>query len=125
MAKATAVIVGATGAVGRKLTPLLAGSGRYAKVIVLHRRPSPFAKLARIEERMIDFARLAAIPAEAVDAVFCCIGTTQKKAGSTEAFQSVDRDLPWRWHGGVRPTGAASSWSSARSAPTPARAAST
>jgi uncharacterized protein YbjT (DUF2867 family) len=94
MAKATAVIVGATGAVGRKLTPLLAASGQYAKIIVLHRRPTPFAKLARIEERVIDFARLALLPAEAVDAIFCCIGTTQKKAGSTPAFQSVDRDIP-------------------------------
>jgi len=26
--------------------------------------------------------------------VFCCIGTTQKRAGSTEAFQKVDRDIP-------------------------------
>jgi uncharacterized protein YbjT (DUF2867 family) len=26
--------------------------------------------------------------------VFCCIGTTQKTAGSTAAFQAVDRDLP-------------------------------
>jgi uncharacterized protein YbjT (DUF2867 family) len=26
--------------------------------------------------------------------VFCCIGTTQKTAGSTEAFQKVDRDIP-------------------------------
>jgi len=41
MAKTTAVIVGATGAVGRKLTPLLAGSGQYAKVVILHRRPTP------------------------------------------------------------------------------------
>ena len=29
-----------------------------------------------------------------MDAVFCCVGTTQKKAGSTEAFQKVDRDIP-------------------------------
>ena len=26
--------------------------------------------------------------------MFCCVGTTQKKAGSTEAFQRVDRDIP-------------------------------
>ena len=26
--------------------------------------------------------------------MFCCVGTTQKKAGSTEAFQRVDRDVP-------------------------------
>ncbi len=94
MAKTTAVIVGATGAVGRKLMPLLAASGQYAKVVILHRRPTPFAKLAKVQERVIDFADLAAVPAEGVDAVFCCIGTTQKKAGSTPAFQRVDRDIP-------------------------------
>jgi len=95
MTKRTAVIVGATGAVGSKLTPLLAASQQYAKVIILHRRPTPFTKLAKVEERVIDFGALAAIPVEAgVEAVFCCVGTTQKKAGSTQAFQRVDRDIP-------------------------------
>jgi uncharacterized protein YbjT (DUF2867 family) len=33
-------------------------------------------------------------PGNDLEAVFCCIGTTQSKAGSTEAFQKVDRDIP-------------------------------
>jgi uncharacterized protein YbjT (DUF2867 family) len=90
----TAVIVGATGAVGRELTPLLAASGDYEKVIVLHHRPTPFAGSAHIEEHVIDFADLRQVDVGAIDAVFCCIGTTQKAAGSTEAFQRVDRDIP-------------------------------
>lgn len=95
MTRKTAVIVGATGAVGRKLTLLIVSSQRYAKAIVLHRRATPFANLAKIEERVIDFAKLGSIaPPEGLDAVFCCIGTTQKIAGSTEAFQRVDRDIP-------------------------------
>lgn len=95
MAKRVAVVVGATGAIGRKLTPLLASSQHFSRVVVLHRRPTPFARLSRVEERLIDFEDLALAPAEEpVDAVFCCIGTTQKTAGSTAAFQRVDRDIP-------------------------------
>lgn len=95
MPKKTALIVGATGAVGRKLTPLTAASQEYAGLIVLHRSPTPFAELAKVEERLIDFAQLAAFsPSGPVHAVFCCVGTTQKKAGSTAAFQRVDRDIP-------------------------------
>ncbi len=95
MTTRTAVIIGATGAIGRKLTPLVAASQRYGKVIVLHRRPTHFAKLGKVEERVIDFDKLADVPlVEPVHAVFCCIGTTQKTAGSTPAFQRVDRDIP-------------------------------
>lgn len=95
MAGKTAVVVGATGAIGRQLVPLLAASPDFARVIVVHRRPTPFAGAPKIEERVIDFGQLpASLPEDAVDAVFCCIGTTQKKAGSTQAFQAVDRDIP-------------------------------
>jgi uncharacterized protein YbjT (DUF2867 family) len=94
MPNKTAVIVGATGAVGRELTPLLAASGDYEKVIVLHHRPTPFAGMAHIEEHLIDFVGLRQVDVGAIDAVFCCIGTTQRAAGSTEAFQLVDRDIP-------------------------------
>jgi uncharacterized protein YbjT (DUF2867 family) len=94
MPNKTAVVVGATGAVGRELTPLLAASGEYEKVIVLHHRPTPFAGMAHIEERVVDFATLREVDVGPIDAVFCSIGTTQKAAGSTEAFQRVDRDIP-------------------------------
>jgi uncharacterized protein YbjT (DUF2867 family) len=94
MSNSTAVVVGATGAVGRKLTPLLAGSGAYAKVVVLHRRPTPFSSLPRVEQCIIDFAGLRNVEVDDLEAVFCCIGTTQRAAGSTEAFQRVDRDIP-------------------------------
>ena len=95
MSKRTAVIVGATGAIGRELTPLLVASPRFDKVLILHHRPTRYAKLAKVEERVIDFTNIPRPAADTdVDAVFCCVGTTQKKAGSTEAFQKVDRDIP-------------------------------
>lgn len=95
MAKRVAVIVGSTGAIGRQLMPLLLASPRFDNIVVLHHRPTQYAELPRVKERIVDFSRIPPPPAgEDVEAVFCCVGTTQKKAGSTEAFQKVDRDIP-------------------------------
>jgi len=95
MSGQTAIIVGSTGAIGRKLTPLIVASKRYAKLIILHRQPTPFAGLSKVDERLLDFLKPSALPVdEPVQDVFCCVGTTQKKAGSLEAFQHVDRDIP-------------------------------
>jgi uncharacterized protein YbjT (DUF2867 family) len=96
MSKRTAVIVGSTGAIGRQLMPLLLAAPHFDKIVVVHHRPTPYAGLAKVEQRIVDFtAPLAPLPAgNDLEAVFCCIGTTQKKAGSTEAFQKVDRDIP-------------------------------
>ena len=38
MSKKTAVIVGATGSIGRELVPIVVGSPHYGKVVILHRR---------------------------------------------------------------------------------------
>ena len=94
MSKKTAVIVGATGSIGCELVPLIVSSASYDKLLILHRRPTQFAKLRKVEERVIDFTALSSLPLAGAAAVFCCIGTTQNKAGSTEAFQKVDRDIP-------------------------------
>ena len=95
MSKRTAVIVGSTGAIGRQLMPLLLAAPRFDKIIVFHHRPTPYAGLGKIEQRIVDFTALAPPePGDDLEAVFCCIGTTQSKAGSTEAFQKVDRDIP-------------------------------
>jgi uncharacterized protein YbjT (DUF2867 family) len=96
MSKRAAVIVGSTGAIGRQLMPLLLAAPRFDKIIVMHHRATPYAGLAKVEQRIVDFTGALAPPAAGNDleAVFCCIGTTQKMAGSTEAFQKVDRDIP-------------------------------
>jgi uncharacterized protein YbjT (DUF2867 family) len=95
MSKRTAIVVGSTGAIGRQLLPLLVAAPRFDRVVVLHHRETPFGNLPKVEVRIVDFTRLPA-PREGEDleAVFCAVGTTQKKAGSTAAFQAVDRDLP-------------------------------
>jgi uncharacterized protein YbjT (DUF2867 family) len=95
MTQTTALIVGATGAVGRQLTELLLASPAYTRVVVLHRSPTAFARRAKVEEHVVDFANFGKLALQGpVQDVFCCVGTTQKTAGSTPAFQRVDRDIP-------------------------------
>ena len=43
MSKKTAVIVGATGSIGRELVPLVVSSASYDKLLILHRWPTQFA----------------------------------------------------------------------------------
>jgi uncharacterized protein YbjT (DUF2867 family) len=60
--------------------------------VALVRRPG-FPVREKLEEYLIDFERLSEetrLPA--VDDVFCCLGTTIKKAGTKEAFRRVDHD---------------------------------
>lgn len=94
MSQKTAVIVGATGSIGRELVPLILAVPDYETLIILARHTTQFAGRPKVEERIIDFNRLATLPTADAASVFCCIGTTQKIAGSTAAFQAVDRDIP-------------------------------
>jgi len=50
---------------------------------------------AKLEQRVVDFDRLdEAADAFAADDVFCCLGTTIRKAGSQQAFYRIDHDYP-------------------------------
>jgi uncharacterized protein YbjT (DUF2867 family) len=85
-----ALIAGASGLVGGQLLTLLLNSGRYAKVISVGRRPLPLMH-PRLEQRTVDFDRLEDYRLSLIaDDVFCCLGTTMRRAGSREAFYQVD-----------------------------------
>ncbi len=91
----TALIAGATGLVGWQLLNLLMGSDHYSKVYVLTRRELPLSN-PKLEQLVIDFDKLnhqQEIPE--VNDVYCCLGTTMKKAGSKEAFRKVDYTYPF------------------------------
>lgn len=89
-----ALVLGATGLVGRALTRDLLG-GNWDEVRVLVRRPLEFnhPKLKQIE---VDWERLEQYGEQfaGVSAVFCCLGTTIKKAGSQKQFERVDLEYP-------------------------------
>ena len=92
--KKKALIIGATGLVGNELLHRLLDSDLYGHVTALVRRPMGLAN-PKLHERIIDFDNMESMASEfAVDEVFCCLGTTIKKAGSKEAFRKVDYEYP-------------------------------
>ncbi len=90
----TALVVGATGLVGSHLLSLLVEDEFYSKVKVLARR-KPTIDHPKIEVIINDFQDLqSAAQNLKSDDVYCCLGTTRKKAGSKEAFYKVDFHYP-------------------------------
>ncbi|MGI4866903.1 MAG: NAD(P)H-binding protein [Janthinobacterium lividum] len=88
--KKTALLAGATGLVGSALLPMLLASERYAKVIVVGRRPVA-VQHPKLTQVVTDFGQLEAERLRLItDDVYCCLGTTMRQAGSKEAFFEVD-----------------------------------
>jgi len=90
----TAIVAGGTGLVGRFLLEILINQDRYRKIISVTR-----GKLSmedpKLDQVTTDFNHLEKIQDNLVGTdVFCCLGTTIKKAGSKEAFRRVDFDYP-------------------------------
>ncbi len=92
--KKKAIVIGATGLIGEILVQNLLKNNAYQKVIVVVRR-SIGIQHAKLEEKINDYANvLEDLKSLQGDELFCCIGTTIKKAGSKEAFEKVDLDIP-------------------------------
>lgn len=89
----SALVVGATGLVGTALVKLLCESDEYAAVNVLSRRPLDFYH-PKLDVRLCEFDQIAECDFEFAHEVFCCLGTTMKKAGSKEQFEKVDFEYP-------------------------------
>lgn len=90
----SALVLGATGLVGGHVVRGLLEEVAYDRVVVLSRRPICMAH-PKLDERQVDFDRLEeAGEAFAVDEIYCCLGTTIKRAGSQAAFRRVDHDYP-------------------------------
>jgi uncharacterized protein YbjT (DUF2867 family) len=90
MSGRTAIVAGASGLVGGYCLRRLLASGLHEQVIAFVRGPLNVVH-KRLQQRTVDFERLGRMSAfpRAQD-VFCCLGTTMKKAGSEEAFRKVD-----------------------------------
>ncbi len=88
----TALVIGATGLIGKHLTIKLLSSNYYSKVKVLVRKPLDLNH-PNLEQIIVDFDNLDSSKIIADD-VFCCLGTTMKAAGSKEAFYKVDFTYP-------------------------------
>jgi uncharacterized protein YbjT (DUF2867 family) len=88
----TALIVGASGLIGKHLTQKLLTSNFYEKVSVIVRKPLNIIH-PKLDQILMDFDNLDASKILADD-IFCCLGTTMKQAGSKDAFYKVDFTFP-------------------------------
>jgi len=90
----TAIIFGSTGLVGGYLLELLCESNRYRKVLSFSRRASGFTH-PKLKEHISTLNSLDDISNKIVgDDLYCCLGTTIKKAGNKESFTRIDFTLP-------------------------------
>jgi uncharacterized protein YbjT (DUF2867 family) len=90
----TAVIFGSSGLTGFEVLRQLCEHPNYEKIICYNRKPLAFNH-QKFEEIIVDFDDLSSsIKKIKSDEVYCCLGTTIKKAGSQQAFQKVDFDYP-------------------------------
>jgi uncharacterized protein YbjT (DUF2867 family) len=92
--KKNALIVGSSGLIGNHLLQMLLVDSSYAKVFSLVRKASGFNH-PHLEEIVLDFNKIDEFSSQfQVEDVYCCLGTTMKKAGSKEAFKKVDLIFP-------------------------------
>lgn len=87
-----ALVLGATGLIGKHLTAELAADNGIDEVVAMTRRPVQYGN-DKIKNLVVDFNALAQ-SADAIkgDILFSCLGTTLKQAGSVEAQRKVDLD---------------------------------
>ncbi|WLR54209.1 oxidoreductase [Mesobacillus subterraneus] len=89
-----ALIAGSTGLIGNELLKLLLNGEDYEQVVAIVRRPLE-VKHSKLVEKVVDFDRMDEYhEIFAVDDVFCCLGTTIKKAKTKEAMWKIDVDYP-------------------------------
>lgn len=103
----TALVFGATGLIGSHLVKLLVEDAQYAKVVVVARRDISKhdaviasavesgklqVELLELDNLLTEFGIRDALQYQ-YDDVFCCLGSTMKKAKTKAAFRKVDYDF--------------------------------
>lgn len=89
-----ALLAGSTGLIGGQLLELLLKDHRYSSVTAISRKPLMVSnpKLVNLVCELKDISNYG--DQLKSDDVFCCLGTTIKKAKSKENFRAVDFDAP-------------------------------
>ena len=86
----TAVIIGATGAVGKDLLQLLLNDDTFTEVRALVRKPLSLQH-PKLQEHIVNFSEPQQwSPLVVADVAFSCLGTTLKQAGSKERQRQID-----------------------------------
>lgn len=92
-----AIIIGATGAVGKDLINILLKDDFYTVIVLFVRRKSGI-RHRKITEIITDFSNLEK-NSELItgDVLFSCLGTTLKAAGSKENQRYIDYSIPLKF----------------------------
>ena len=86
----TALVIGATGLVGKTLTHLLLSDERFSSIKVFVRRTTGI-RHRKLEEHLVSFDTMPQWQQNLTgDVLFSCLGTTLKKAGTKEAQYKID-----------------------------------
>jgi uncharacterized protein YbjT (DUF2867 family) len=99
------LVVGGTGLVGSSLLKALTDVPEFRTKVLVRRvgalsiktQNADSNQMPYVEEHLFDFESqkdFETLSQEHFDYVFCCLGTTRKKAGSAEQFQRVDLEYP-------------------------------
>ena len=100
-----AIIIGATGATGKSLLPLLTEHSEIERIDCFGRRNPDFSH-PKLYAHQIDFARIDTWRNEVQgDVLFACLGTTLKAAGSKEAQWAVDYEANFEFAKAARENG--------------------
>lgn len=83
-------IAGWSGLVGTELLSLSIESSTVDNIHALGRKVAP--EHSKLKSHQVDFSNLE-LKLQDLDAAFCCLGTTIKKAGSKDQFYKVDHDF--------------------------------
>ena len=87
----SAIVLGATGLVGREIVDLLEADPNVDRVVLLVRRAPDRAVAPKTDVRVTNFREPATFAKRLeADALFSALGTTLKVAGSEEAQYEVD-----------------------------------
>jgi uncharacterized protein YbjT (DUF2867 family) len=102
-----ALLAGASGLVGGYALASLLDAPDFARVFAISRRPLGLEH-SRLANRIVQFDRLEAqLKGTVCHVAFCCLGTTRKRAGGSEAvFREVDYDLTLAFARAARAAGA-------------------
>ena len=94
MPQKTALLLGGSGLTGGHCLDYLLNDAHYHQVVTLVRSPLS-VEHPKLIQRQVDFNQLNdCLAGMQINDVFCCLGTTIKKAGSQKAFYEVDFFYP-------------------------------
>jgi uncharacterized protein YbjT (DUF2867 family) len=89
-----AIIAGASGLIGSKLLNILLLQPGYDEVLILVRKELP-VQHEKLVQLVIDFDQLDRLAVAITGyAIFCCLGSTQKKTPDLNIYRKIDHDYP-------------------------------